>query len=165
MSEFEITESARQSMAGFEGVWTRVTGGAGGTASPAVCEEDALQNFIKSELCACAFDGALARMFQAPGRVVLLNHASGAKLRARRLKAEYFIRTGVSYTPMDSCQPVTGKLASLRTALERDMAAGQAYTAAAEKTSVPELRELYLCFAKETEAAARETRNLILECF
>ncbi len=162
MTEIETCESTRKALEGFDALWERVSGK---TARTVFDEDDALRDFIKREQCAAAFDSSLSRMFPQAGRSALLGRASGAKLRARRLRAEYFIRSGISYTPADCCQPVAGKLASLRTAMERDAALALAYNAAAEKTAMPELRKLYQDFARETENAARETRALIVDCF
>lgn len=162
ITEIEINDSTRKIMEDFDDLWARVT------AKPpqAIFDEDeTLREFIKAELCAAYFDSTLARMCQNPGRAMLSAHANAAKLRARRLRGEYFIRTGVSYAPKDNCRGVTGKLASLRMALERDIAMSQSYAAAGEKTALPELRQLYTAFAAERQNAAKETRALILDSF
>lgn len=162
MTDIEISDSTREIMADFDNLWARVT------ARPpqAVFDEDeTLREFIKSELCTAYFDSALARMCPNPGRAMLSAHANAAKLRARRLRGEYFIRTGVSFAPKDDCRGVAGKLASLRMALERDTAMAQSYAAAGEKTALPELRQLYTAFSSERQNAAKETRALILDSF
>ena len=162
INDIEISDSTRKIMEGFDALWERVSA----KPSQALFDEDeTLREFIKSELCTASFDSALARMLQNPGRAAFSAHASAAKLRARRLRGEYFIRTGVSYTPKEPCQGVTGKLASLRMALERDIGMAKSYAAAAEKTALPELGQLYTAFAAERKNAAKETRSLILDSF
>lgn len=161
-TEIEISDSTRKIMDSFDELWARVS------AKPpqAIFDEDeTLREFIRSELCTASFDSALARMLQNPGRATLSAHANAAKLRARRLRGEYFIRSGVSYTPKEPCRGVTGKLASLRMALERDIALAKSYASAAEQTAQPELGQLYTAFAAERQNAAKETRLLILDSF
>ncbi|MCC8357169.1 MAG: hypothetical protein LJU34_04880, partial [Oscillospiraceae bacterium] len=150
----DIDESIRESLAGFAAVWQRVAGAerpagqAEETAPiPRFREEQAMESFIQAELCAAAFDKALARMFQSKGRAVLLAQAEDAMRRARRLRAEYFIRTGVTYTPENHGPSVGGKLASLREAMLREARLAQDYTQAAAQTTAPETQTLYTEYA------------------
>lgn len=165
-----MDETIKESLAGFEGLWARVAGQGqnsrrGETPAPAFSEEEALRGFISAEQCAAAFDSALARMFQGGGRAALLSHAAGAKRRARRLAAEYFIRTGVTCAPAGGCSQVGGKLASLRDAMLRERRSAADYARAAVRTASPELAALYRSYAAEAETNARETRALLVDSF
>jgi hypothetical protein len=148
-----------KSLSGFESVWKRVT--TAGSSS----EDETLKQFIKDEICDAAYYTSLSRMFQGQARNMLLSHASDEKGHARRLQAEYFIRTGESHVPSGPCEPVTGKMASLRVALQHEKAGANAYRKAAEQTASPELREVYSHNAADEERHAMEDRKLILENF
>lgn len=144
----------------FENVWQRVS-----AANPVAPEEQTLREFIDDETCDTAYYSSLSRMFQGPDRAMLLSHAADEKNHARRLRAEYFIRTGESYTPGGVCEPITGKMASLRTSLQHEQAGAAAYRNAAEQTTDPELRELYLRHAADEDRHALENRTMILNNF
>ncbi len=149
-------------LAGFDTLWRRVS-----DTPPrgSESEEDRLLGFLREECCAAAFYTALSRMFQNPGRTQLMNRATEAKRRARRLRAEYFIRTGLSCEAPRDCPGTGGKLASLRTALKTEYRLAEAYAQAAEKSSCPIQRELYQCYARESAAQAQTNRALLLDCF
>jgi len=162
-----------KSLAGFEEVWKRVTA-AGPTAEekapkPAAAgppsEEETLKRLIEDETCGAAYYNSVSRMFQGKARTMLLSHAADGKRHARRLQAEYFIRTGESYAPSGVCEPVSDRMSSLRTALRREQAGAAAYQSAAERTTAPELREVYLHSAADEQRHAREDRELILDNF
>ena len=156
----------KESLTGFDAVWKRVTGGHE-TADKAevYSEEDILKELIQDENCAAQYASSLARMFQGDGRAVLLRHAADAKRHSRRLRAEYFIRTGVSYSQENNCQGVSGKLSSLRQALLQAGLRAEKYDFAAEHTSSLELRQAYQAFAADTRRCAQETRALLIESF
>lgn len=155
-----VNESILKSLAGFDSVWRRVTG-----EDTLFSEEETLKGFIRDELGAAAFYTSLARMFQGTGRTLLLSHAGDAKRHVRRLRAEYFIRTGLSYAPSDGGRGVGGKLASLRQALERENSLALAYEKAAAQTASPELREVYEAFSADAKAHAQSNRALLIDSF
>lgn len=160
---------------GFDAVWQRVTGqstqtgplppthpaGPGGTRPL----EDALLGLIHDETCAALSAASLARSFQADGRAVLQRLAAGSRRRLRRLRAEYFIATGVAAGSNEDCRGTAGKLASLRAVYlqERDLAAR--YGEASEREDCPELAEAFAAFAQEARQGAREARALLIDCF
>ena len=162
-----------KSLAGFEEVWKRVTA-AGPTAeekapkeapSGPSSEEETLKRLIEDEIRDAAYYTFASRMFQGKARTMLLYHAADEKRHARRLQAEYFIRTGESYAPSCVCEPTADRMTSLRAALLREQAGAAAYQSAAERTAAPELREVYLHNAADEQRHAREDRELILEKF
>ncbi|MCD8088768.1 MAG: hypothetical protein LUE22_09370 [Oscillospiraceae bacterium] len=168
----DIDQSIQESLAGFETLWQRVRGTERpdkqvkeSAPIPRFREERAMETFIQAELRAAAFDKALARMFQSKGRAVLLAQAEDAGRRARRLRAEYFIQTGVSYTPGKNCPPVGDKLAALRAALLREERLTQDYTQAAGQTAAPVLQALYADLANGSAAHAQALRNLLILAF
>lgn len=154
----------KDSLTGFDDVWKRVTGSSA-PLSEAYSEETMLRELIHSETCAAQYAAALARMFQGDGRAVLVRHAADAKRHGRRLRAEYYIRTGVSPAPMDNCQGVSGKLASLRSALLDADALAERYDHAGSHTDSEELRQVYQTFAADARRRAQETRALLIENF
>ncbi len=156
----------KESLTGFEDVWQRVTGR--DTPQPpesAYSQEDSLLLLIHEEICAAAGATALARMFQGDGRALLLRHAADAKRHLRRLRAEYFITTGLTAASNGDCRAVGGKLASLRDAF---LAAGQLagrYEMAAGQTDCPELAEAFGAFAADERRRAQELRALLIDSF
>ena len=62
-----------------------------------------------------------------------------------------------------SCPRIHSPLASLRDAMLRDLAAAEAYEAAADRGG--EAAGLLREYARERREAAREKRNVILGCF
>ena len=160
----------KDSLEGFDAVWQRVTcrdetAAAPQIAAPAFSEEETLRGFIVDETCAQVYAAGLARAFQGEGRTILQRLAGDAKRRARRLRAEYFIRTGAMPPSGGDCPDTMGRLASLRAMLlqAEDMTAR--YTQAAERTAGPELHELYQIYAAEQRRRAQEVRALLIESF
>lgn len=161
-NRYEYDQETLACLAGFETLWQRVSGR---KPEKHVTEEDRLPGFIREECCLAAFYTALARMFQNPGRAQLMSQAADAKRRSRRLRAEYFILTGLTCDVPRDCPGTGGKLASLRSALETEYRLAEAYTEASETTSCPILKELYQCFAQDSNLCAQANRALLLDCF
>lgn len=168
----DTDQSIQESLAGFDALWRRVRGAdrprdttAEEAPAPGFQEEQTLQAFIREELCAAAFDSALARMLQGSGRTVLLAQAGEAKRRARRLQAEYFILTGLSCAPGNGGRPVSGKLASLRDAMLREERLSRRYARAAALTAVPGVQPLYTDYAAASAAHAQALRGLLIDAF
>ena len=149
-------------LAGFESLWQRVTE----KTSPSVfSEEKALQRFICQELCTAQNYAVLARMFQSHSRTLLAAHCTDAKRRARRLQAEYFIRTGLRCERPQNCEYPAERLASLRNLLQSEQELSDGYRRAALNTQCPILKELYTRFSAETAERAKAIRALLLNCF
>ncbi len=158
----------KDSLAGFNAVWRRVTGTEEARPdgrTPLYDEEDALARFIRDELCAASHTASLARMFQGSRRAVLLRHAAEASRHARHLRAEYFIRTGAMPEPGGGCRRANGKLASLRAILLQDRRMADGYENAAYAAGSAELRQLYQTFAADARRQAQEIRILLIESF
>ena len=155
----------KQSLAGFDTVWQRVAGDHGPPHEEVYSEENVLRKLIHSEICAARQASSLARMFQGDGRAILLRHAADAKRHIRRLRAEYFIHTGICPDRDSDCQEPCGKLASLRAALFQTNERADMYTQAAKQTESAELRQMYETFACDAMRHAREIRALLIESF
>ena len=149
-------------LAGFESLWQRVADKA---PEKRPAEENRLLDFFREESCAASFYAGLARLFQNPGRGQLAARAAEAQRRARRLRAEYFILTGLSCDSPRDCPSAGGKLVSLRTALETERRLARAYALAAESASCTVLKELYQDYARESALCAEANRALLLDCF
>lgn len=151
-----ITDSVRTSLSKFDGVWQRVTGTQNG--SP-------LRELIRNELCTASYDAILARRVTGRARAALSAQAASARRRARRLRAELFIRSGEVYAPSERCDvPEAKQLPALRAAFERSTAAAAAYEKAAA-TADGELAAMTEAFAAERSAEAQTLRALITEFF
>ncbi len=167
-----MDETIRESLAGFDAVWQRVTGGAGDPAlgppprpADTYSLEDTLLGFIHDETCSAVWAAALARLLPTDGRAVLQHIAAGARRHLRRLRAEHFIVTGVTGGGNEDCRSITGKLASLRALyLQADKMAG-AYERACEQTPDPDLREAFAAFAADERRFAQQIRALLIESF
>lgn len=161
-----MEENILQCLEDFDRIWQRVTGADSSPSPTGRCNDnETLRAFLAAELCSAAYYTNLAKIFQGAGRQILLSHAAEEKAHARRLRAEYFIRTGQSPLPVGPCECVSGKLASLRNVYYRELEAAAAYREAAENCPSEELAILYRSFAKDEERHARENRELLLECF
>ena len=163
-----MDEMINESLAGFDSVWQRVTAKhdcplescpAAGTYS----EEDTLLGLIHDETCAAVQSTALARMFQSDGRAMLTGHANQAKRHLKRLRAEYFIATGITGGSNEDCRAVNGKLASLRSLFLQAGDLAERYEKAAEQTESETLREVFLTFAADAHHRAQELRALLIE--
>lgn len=161
-----MDEMIKDSLDGFDSVWQRVTGRADTTQQPhTYSQEDALLGLIHDETCAAFYASSLARMFQGDGRTLLLRHAADAKRHLRRLRAEYFITTGVTSGTNEDCRSVTGKLASLRSAFLQAAELAERYEACAGQSENAELREVFTAFAADERRHAQEIRALLIESF
>ena len=151
-----ITDSVRASLSKFDGVWQRVTG---------TQNDNPLRDFIRDELCTASYNMALARRLTGHARAVLTAQAASARRRARRLRAELFIRSGEVYAPEERCAAPDAKpLPALRKAYERGTAAAAAYDKAAE-TADGDLAAMAEAFAAERRSEAQALRALIAAYF
>lgn len=157
----------RESMDGFDEVWRRVTGKPGtGCAGRTYATEDILAPLIAGEAGTAYQSAALARACQGRARQVLSRHANRAKVRLRRLRAEYFIAAGVT---APETAPATPAGEGPRTALRRlwlDAAAlADRYEKAAGEAKDAALKEVLDAFAGESRTRARELRALLTATF
>ena len=162
-----MDDMLKESLDGFDTLWQRVSGGAktppesAGTYSL----EDTLLGLIHGETCAGAASIALARLFPGDDRAVLRRHADEARRHMRRLRAEYFIATGVTAGSNEDCRALDGKLPALRTALLQAGQMAEKYENAAQRQDCAQLREVFAAFAADEQRRARELRSLIIGNF
>ena len=165
-----MDEQILDSIAHFGPLWQRVTGQTPETSGPAQAErtypmQDALLLFIHDEICAAAGAAALAKGSPPDGRTVLSRHAADARRHLRRLRAEYFILTGLMAGGNDDCRPAAGKLASLREAYLQAGSLAARYAQAAEQADQPELAEVFAGFAADERRRGQELRALLVGSF
>lgn len=172
-----MDEMLKESLAGFDAVWQRVTGQSapavdgGGASAPCAGPpeprppEDVLAELIRRETCAGTWAGTLARAFPADGRAVLQRMAAGSRRRLRRLRAERFIATGSAGEEIGDCGPQPGKLAALRALYLQYGRLAEQYEAAAGRQTDPGAGDALAAFAAETRRSAQEARALLIECF
>lgn len=171
-----MDDMLKEGLEGFDAVWQRVTGqcaeeeeprqpaapaGSGGIWSL----EDTLLGLIHDETCSAVCAGSLARMFSADGRAVLQRLAAGSRRRLRRLRAEYFIATGVASGSNEDCRDTGGKLASLRAVYLQQQTLAERYAQASERTASPDLQDAFATFAAEARRGAQEARALLIDSF
>ena len=132
---------------------------------PAQFDPNILPEFIGEEICANLHMTALAGQFRGHSRNVLLRLAGEAQRRARRLRAEYFIRAGVPAPPGEKCKKLPGRLASLRTILLQGSELARRYERAAGQTDDKELQQLFQSYAAASSRRARELRALLIDSF
>lgn len=162
-----MDEMLKESLDGFDDLWQRVSGG---TKTPperadTYSLEDTLLALIHDETCAAVYSGALARLFPGDDRAVLRRHADEARRHMRRLRAEYFIATGVTAGSNEDCRALDGRLPALRTALLQADEMAERYENASKREEWAPLRELFAAFAADERRRARELRSLIIGKF
>ena len=159
-----MDEMLKESLDGFDDLWQRVSGGAK-TPPERDSLEDALLALIHDETCAVAYASALAQLFPGEDRTVLRRHAGEARRHMRRLRAEYFIATGVTAGSNEDCRALDGKLPGLRTALLQADEMAARYENAAKREEWATLRDMFAAFAADEQRRARELRALIIGKF
>ncbi len=165
-----MDDMIKESLDGFESLWQRVSCREDRPAEPGpqtgtYSLEDTLLGLIHDETCAESCALALARMCRGDGRAVLQRHASQARRHLRRLRAEYFIVTGVAGGSNEDCRPLGHKLPALRTALLQAGDMAERYEKAAEQTDCPALREAFTAFSGDERRRAQELRSLVIGSF
>lgn len=122
-----------------------------------------LQKMIQEELSDWRLYLALSRRVGGvPGKQLA---AIGAEERrhAKRLSAAYFLMTGVRYWPEGSTekQVSTSYLGQLRRRFQEEQSGMMAYLAAAESTTDPCLKQMFLEHAQDEWGHARQIRTLV----
>ncbi len=122
-----------------------------------------LQQYIDFEVADCRAYQALSRRAQGNPARTLSAMAADERRHAKRLAAAYFLISGVRYWPAErgGSQPVQPFMAALREHFAQEQRAQCSYLAAAEETTDPCLRELYLELAGDEEAHAGLLRGIL----
>lgn len=158
-----------ESLSGFDALWQRVTGREEpertAPAERTYPLADALLGLIHAEACAAARAAALARLTQGESRAALTRQGADARRHLRRLRAEYYILTGVTAGTAGDCRPVTGRLSALRDAFLQAGQLAEQYRQAAGLADCPELGRALEDFAAEEQLHARQLRALLVENF
>ena len=156
-----------QSLSGFDALWQRVTGReAPEQSAPAertYALDDALAQLIDEQARAVSRAAALSRLTQGEGRAALGRQAAEGRLR--RLRAEYYILTGLNAPAGPEQAPVTDRRGGLRDAFLQAERLAQLYGQAAGLADCPELARALNEFAAGEQARARQLRALLVECF
>jgi rubrerythrin len=157
----------------FDAVWRRVIQ-ASGEKSPAQKQTDqyadlggadTLRRFMDDESCDAQFYSTLACKCSGMTRQTLQRIASDEKCHLKRLRARYFILTGGTYTPPDTCPLITATADALRLKYAGEKEGAAAYREAAEQTSDQELKYTYLDLSQDEARHARTIGCLIERMF
>ena len=140
----------------FQRVWERVTVG----ESEKKDARETLEGLMAAEERSAAFYEALSRRCLSAAKE-LKRMAEEEREHLAALRVEYYLLTGDSYAPPESCPLVTGILASLRSAHEAEQRAEKSYAKAAEETDCQRLRDTYLRHAVAERSHAGTLRSLI----
>lgn len=163
-----MDDMIKDSLAGFDVLWQRVEGGCESAATQApkaaYSPEEVLRSLIREETCAAMNAANLARSCQGDGRALLQRHAADARRHLRRLRAEYFIRTGATPPCPEDCPCGAGRLAALRASYLQAKDLADRYTEAAGHAE-PELREVLSSYAEDERCRAKDLRSLLLGSF
>lgn len=142
---------------GFEDVWSRVTGEkplrGGGDA-------ETLRRLMDGEAEDAARYDELARRSRVAARE-LREMSADEREHFRHLQVEYYLLTGDSYLPPESCPLIKGVLGAMRAAYVGELKGAEEYMKAAGETERPELRELYEAHAGDERGHAATLRRII----
>ena len=156
-----MDQDIRYGMEHFDRVWSRVTDTETPPAASGWDEQAALRGFMDDEARDRAFYTALAGRCPAGGNA-LRCMAADERGHLRELQVEYFLLTGESYAPPESCPVVNGTLSAMRKAHAGETAGSEEYRRAASRTPSPRLRALYESHAADEAMHAEKLRALIL---
>lgn len=165
-----MDDMIKESLDGFPDLWKRVSCQPQSppeqeAKADTYSQEDTLLGLIHDETCTGVYAAALARMCPADGRAVLQRHAAQARRHLRRLRAEYFLATGVTGGCNEDCRAMGDKLPALRAEFLRAGDMAERYEQAAERADSPELRDVFTSFAADERCRARELRSLVIGSF
>lgn len=157
----------------FDAVWRRVKlESAVLTPAPAkpdryTEDEEAarLLELMTQEACDARFYGALAARCSGSMRRALSRLSAEEFCHLKRLRAQYFIRTGQSYAPPNTCPVIYSVPDALRRryAVEKDGA--ETYEAEAENARDESLKDTYLALSKEEARHRRILEHMIESLF
>jgi hypothetical protein len=153
-------ESLRQSLAGFDGVWQRVTAGAA-RFSP----QETLEDLLPRVNALAGQYAALARRVSAGARSGLLAQGRAYQALGKRLQGEYFIAAGRTYAlpPVEPLPPE--RKAALRHLLLQEQSLAKTGTTAAQAAGDSPLVPLLDTLSATAEAHARQNRTRLLAWF
>lgn len=154
----------------FDAVWQRVrpdlAASAPAPVKPGCHAEDKeaarLRELMTQEAYDARFYGALAAKCSGHMRRVLSRLSADELCHLRRLRAQYFILTGKSYTPPNTCPVVHSVPDALRRRYSGEKDGAAAYKADAENTRDENLKDTYLALSDE-EARHRKILGHMIE--
>ena len=167
MSMEPNNDIVRDVLAGFDGVWKRVSGSMPGAAPPQEKSEPVpLARLAADAAAIAAYDRALAQRFHSGTRAMLLARTQQSRNVCSRLEAEIFLRSG-ERPRIKAAPPVLPRddMAALRQSMLADEAAALSFDAAAEREHETELAALLRDYARRSRGAAAEKRAWILRSF
>ena len=160
----------------FDAVWRRVMSENAGqnaqlentpmkTDGNDVIETDRLRKFMDDEVCDARLYELVASKVSVRTRQTLLKIAADERRHLKKLRAKYFILTGKTYTPPDSCPYTRYVPETLRQKVKGEAEGAKAYRAAADETGHPGLAETYRQLAADETYHALLLGNIIEDMF
>jgi rubrerythrin len=129
-------------------------------------EADTLRDMMADEACDAQFYSTLACMLavRCSGNTsqMLSRISADERCHLKRLRARYFILTGETYTPPNTCPVIYSVGDALRRKYSGEKEGAAAYRTAAEETADAELRDTYLALSAD-EARHSKMIGCIIE--
>ena len=166
--QVQHTENTREVLAGFDGVWKRVSGRMPPPPPPPPPPKEdcpTLTRLIEDAGRIAVFDRALAAKSRGRARALLLDRAGQCRRAARRLSAELFLRCGERPRPEPAPKLPGDPMSALRASIQADEASALSFEAAAERERDGELAAFLRDFAARSRASAAGKRNLLLRSY
>lgn len=157
-----MKEDYAQGLEYFESVWSRVAGDPptkSGQASD--CDEVTLRSLIVAEATALDFYRKLAAR-SSTSRRIFAGIAEDEQRHLRHLQTEYYLLTGDSYMPPESCPLLRGGLSDLRHACLTKREAERTYLDEAGRTERDKLAQMYRNHSNDESRHAEIIRKLIM---
>jgi rubrerythrin len=157
----------------FDAVWQRVMRGrAENGPAPTLKtpyaepgDADGLRRVMDDETGDAQFYSALACKCSGPAREPRRRIASAERCHLKILRARYFILTGKTYAPPDSCPLIYSPADALRRKYAGEKEGAEKYGRAAEQASDPDLRDTYLTLSREEARHAKTVCGIIENLF
>ena len=158
-----MDEEWKRALSGFDAVWQRVSPRESGLipAEPKQSGEGQLRDFLAAEAARTAYYSAVARTADGRCAEMLRSLSADCGKCTQKLKTEYFLLTGETWTAAPKRLQTDGLLGYLRRAYLTEEAAARHYGEAAAETENETLRTLYAELAECCTRRRESVRALV----
>ena len=124
-----------------------------------------LRKFMDDEANDAQLYGLLASMFSGRARGTLCSIAANERYHLKKLRTQYFIRTGKTYRPPRACPFIRSAPETLRLKVMDEAEGARAYQNAANETGYDDLAETYRRLASDEMRHAQMLSDIIESLF